>query len=172
MTFSIDIKTSEDGSMVSEIRIGEFREVIRSGLDFFAEEQYVEQWKVELGSIVDGAEVAAIISDYRNPACPEFSELWVFYRDNTQLNIQNILLVGELYRGSWCAIGEVSKLTPSRQVLSDDGEKISEWETTVFELAEFLKRCPELREQTDQSGYGSKGQLSGFGGQESDDGSD
>lgn len=109
------------GQRLGQIRIGNFVE--KFACCEFEEGGSVESlrnhWREELQSLVDGATTAALRHD------PRFA--WILYRYGNVCFVRQCFLIDGLLNP-----------IPSRDTHSDDGCRISEWETSLEAIIEFL----------------------------------
>ena len=100
---------------------------------------YQQHWKKNLKKVLTGKNTSLIVN--WNPVSGEtgFSgEMWeVFHLEKDKYALQNCLILNENYPD-----GKINpnKLEPfPRETIDEDGEKISEWETTRAEILDLLK---------------------------------
>lgn len=125
------------------IRIGDFEERFLSWLDYWGMTDYEHQWQEGVSRIVNGADVSYLItsiSDISVSAATAPVSWWVMYRcSQSEVFIQNqLLLVHELDRPF--DPNDAAALIEPRCTKTEEGERVSEWVTTVDELAEFIRR--------------------------------
>jgi len=109
-----------------------------SNLALWDKNDYESHWRRELKSIIDGKNRVAIITCYNDPAHSTEMEIWPAYRDDGMVRMQNHLLSYiDLPQGF--AVSEVSSYLEDRQVIDEDGNKLSEWSVTIRDIEEFLK---------------------------------
>ena len=135
--FSLEIirPTTNDPNLdaLAKIRIGDFSEDF--GVCYFSggKGSTVEQWRHELQKLCDGAKFAAI---HHQPLMA-----WVLYRDGHDVAIQQHLLV-EGWEGKIDESSRIIDVPPLRHTCVD-GEKISEWRTTLNAVQQFLGTQPD-----------------------------
>jgi hypothetical protein len=128
----------EESGVYGFIKIDDFEENFLLSLTCWRYEDYIEQWGVALNRIIE-KENSCLITSMRNiKNGGTFIDTWVLYRKNEIVFIQNRIILPD---SSKKEIGEVfpySLILP-RETVSEDGSKISEWQTTVEDIAIFLK---------------------------------
>ncbi len=126
---------------VGEITIGDFRETFVSGLSLWAREQYELHWLKALERLAGGADRSALITDYVEPAAHVISESylvwWPLYRETDTILVQNQLLFFHQWSQPFSAACFWESVQ-NRRTVNEEGQKISEWGTTVQEIRAFL----------------------------------
>ncbi len=120
-----------------QIVIGEFSEQFNSPIEYWNASDYRKQWTEALQRITGGADLSCLITSMKDPQSAEFIVWWPMYRVGKTVFIQNQLMFLKDVRGEF----EESNpylLIQSRETMTDDGEPISEWETTVVAIRNFL----------------------------------
>ena len=139
MSFSIELlplsQTAPDNIRLGQIRIGDFTERfgVYSVLEPF--ELIVEQWMAELQKLVNGSASVGLATS------PNMA--WILYTFGAKIRVQQALAVDE----SDLVISDKMQVTciPQYEDSSADGERISEWITTVDDVRAFLsKRFPSI----------------------------
>jgi CdiI N-terminal domain len=138
-----------------KIVIDSFCETFTASLSSWTREQYDRHWNTALERLIDGADRSALITSYIEPpteAGPnDFLVWWPLYRDGDTVYVQNhLLFFGKLkaqflLERSWESLSD-------RQVMNDEGQKISEWVTTVQDIRNFLDSS-KRRGQSEPSSY-------------------
>ena len=133
MTFSIQLVPLElgpDYERLGVITIGDFTErfacrpvFVRSSLA-----QVERQWRTELKSLLAGEPAVVLAHD------PRFA--WVFYRDGQVCHIQQRFFLDGVPVGS--NLHTDRDRVPPRCVVTDDGERVSEWSTSMEAIEQFL----------------------------------
>ncbi|WP_435283654.1 hypothetical protein [Streptomyces koelreuteriae] len=130
------------GGAVGRITVRDFEESFPMDLTHWAVEDYQASWvralrRLERG---DGA-TSCLISSLTNPATSNFVFCWPLYRSADIIYVQSsIIFLEELDQAfvpdePWRSVGP-------RATVDEDGNEISEWQTTADEVREFLHRAP------------------------------
>ena len=124
-----------------KIVIGEFQETFVASLVFWTRDDYDRHWRKALERLISGADRSALITDYVEPPAHPTTEShlmwWPLYRDGNAVYVQNhILFFGQLSlpfspERPWDSVRD-------RQVVNRDGQKVSEWTTTIDDIKQFL----------------------------------
>ncbi len=77
-------------------------------------------WKAELRKLVNGADAVALTHD------PRFA--WVIYRDGQNCFVQQV----------FSPDGDFRDHLASRTIVTESGQRVSEWNTEVSAIAQFL----------------------------------
>lgn len=109
-----------DRQRLGEITIGEFTEQFACYPDGASFDELDRVWRAELRKLVDGASAVALTHD------PRFA--WVIYREGQSCFIQQVFSPDGAFRGRLA----------SHTAVTEDGHRVSEWNTTVSAIAEFL----------------------------------
>lgn len=126
------------GCRYGEIRIGSFRERFLSAVTFWSEARYEQQW-IEAAKriLTDGK--TALMSSVTEPASTNFVRWWAMYRDGETIVVQEQLCFLDKLTEQFDPEA-VERFVSPRETISEDGEKISEWTTTVSAMRAFLDR--------------------------------
>ena len=118
--FSIRILPPEasepDGPPLGEITIGDFTESFAC----YPADSREAKWREQLQALVDGKAVALLVHD------PRFA--WVLFREGDVCFVQQKLSLD----GTFTDIG-------GRTLVTEDGDPVSEWSTSVSDIRAFLQ---------------------------------
>lgn len=107
-----------EGERLGEITIGAFTERFACAAIKSVEELEAD-WRCELHSLLAGEPQIAMVHD------PRFA--WIVYRVGNDCYVQQHLSIAESF-----------KPIPNRCTVNEDGERISEWNTSIAEIEKFL----------------------------------
>ncbi len=131
-------KVADDEKMaIGKILIGEFYENFHASLSYWDSDKYEFQWKQALTRIIEGASTTALITSMYDPQLANFIFWWVLYRDGEDIYIQNHVLFMDDIDGSF-EEGCVYDYIPQREIVNEDGDRISEWVTELKAIKSFL----------------------------------
>lgn len=133
---------SGDIACYLEITLGSFRERFQSTLFYWSISDYQKQWVHAIERIVNvDNSTSALITELRDPALAGevVGQWWVLYREGEKVYVQNQLILKKNLTGGFNPLDPYSHI-PKRKTETDEGDKISEWEVTVQDMREFLKR--------------------------------
>lgn len=143
MSFGINFISTEqippDNASYARVMIGKFEETILIPLDYWTKEEYCQQWITSINNLLaEEKSKSALLVEMYNPEYANFIKWWPIYRDRDIVYIQNhILLLDEL--PTLFKPDDLESLVPNRKTIGENGEKISEWASSVSELREWLK---------------------------------
>ena len=138
-------KSGNDGIPVfyGKIVIGDFQETFAASLASWTREDYNRHWRKALEKLISGTDRSAVITDYveppAHPSAESYLVWWPLYRDGDTVYVQNhVLFFGQLTQPlsperPWDSVRD-------RQLIDEEGQKISEWTTTVDEIKHFLNQ--------------------------------
>lgn len=144
MSFSIKFldKRINNDFQIGEIKINSYSERFQSSLSYWNKENYVEQWKDAVQRIFDGNNRSCLVTSMFEPNISSYIHLWLLYTERDIVHIQNqILFLKELNEpfNESCIYGYIS----DREIIDEDGHKISEWDIHINDLKEFLNNYKE-----------------------------
>lgn len=133
--FSIEVLPGSeqvgDGCRLGRIRVGTFTErFVVAALPGRELAALAGEWHRALRGLLDRAESVALRT--------QPGEVWVLYRHGTRVFVQSQLLVPG-WQGRLANDGSVLEVPP-RETVSEHGAPISEWETSVDAVREFVRR--------------------------------
>jgi CdiI N-terminal domain len=142
MNFSIKLteRAFVDGKesfIISEIQIGEFHEIFTSSLSYWSKINYLNQWKVALTRICDGNDKSCFVTSMFDPSSANFIFLWVLYLDGDIVHLQNQILFLEQLNQPFSE-RNLYEFISIREIISDEGDKISEWDVNINDIREYL----------------------------------
>ena len=105
-----------EGETLGEITVGDFTERFA----YFGSASPELDWKALLQALLDGQPAVVLVHD------PRFA--WVVYREGDLCFVQQQLSLD----------GQFNDLL-SRQTTTEDGERISEWRTTLHAIRQFVQ---------------------------------
>jgi hypothetical protein len=120
------------------IQIEDYTETFAASLVRWTRAHYVRHWREACQRLIRGKE-SVLISSYEEPSWSEFLVWWPLYPDGDMVYVRNELLIyAQLteqfsIENPWASIRE-------RKLVSDEGLKISEWNTTIQSIRDFLER--------------------------------
>ncbi len=124
-----------------KIVIGDFQETFATSLASWTRSEYDLHWKKALEKLVAGGDRSALLADYVEPPVYPYSGgylfWWPLYRDGDAVYVQNHILFFEQLSQPFSADRPWDSVR-DRQVVNEDGQKISEWTTTIDEIKHFL----------------------------------
>lgn len=117
------------------ILIGSFREGLEIPIGTWNLADYFNQWKVAVERLTE-FKISAFITSFSVDDKGDYGVIWwPMYLVEDQVQVQNQILMNEINPdfdvASWW------DFVDSRATTSDDGDKLSEWTTSVDDIGEF-----------------------------------
>ncbi|MBB5065250.1 hypothetical protein [Granulicella mallensis] len=108
-----------------------------ANLSLWSKADYESHWKLELGALLGGRRKVALVVSYDNPEASSNMEIWRVYRDGEWAHLQNQLLQYRQLPKNF-SVSELSQYIQDRVVVTEEGNKISEWDVSVHDIEAFL----------------------------------
>ena len=144
--FAIELRTQreageKDGGPAEAsgtIVIGDFTETFRVPLGFWDESGYRRSWRQAFDVLdSDPHATSCLVTSMTDPASSNFLVCWPMYRDGEHVYVQNaIIFPGQAGEG-FDSAAPWGCLEPRRGT-DEDGNKVSEWTTSMDSLREFF----------------------------------
>ncbi len=138
--FTGERETVEDAGTklpLARIAVGMFEEQFPVPVIYWSPDDYRRQWREGVRRIVEGDSKSGLITALSDPSTARFIEWWPLFRDADAVFVQNHLLFLETLREPFDPNHPYSHVR-DRRVVDDEGNDISEWQTTVEALRRFL----------------------------------
>jgi CdiI N-terminal domain len=145
--FAIELKSRREAGEGSDssveasgrIVIGDFTETFRVPLGFWDESEYHRSWRRAF-EVIDASPHSAscLMTAMTDPANSNFLLCWPVYREDEDVYIQNAIIFLDEIEGPfdpaapWDCVG-------LRRRTDEDGNKTSEWITSMEALREFFR---------------------------------
>jgi CdiI N-terminal domain len=127
------------GSAVASgsIVIGEFTETFRVPLGFWDESDYRRSWRRAFEVLNENAHATScLMTAMTDPENSNFLTCWPMYREGEDVYIQNALIfLDEIEDFDLAAPWDSVR---PREVIDEDGNRISEWATSMRSVREFF----------------------------------
>ena len=120
------------------ITLGHFREEFQAPLYDWAPGDYVAHWLESAKRLVVGAPVAVFLTHMMRPDA-DYHLGWPAWREGDRVVVQERLFLREHLKGAFDPENPEVHAGP-RQVLSPEGERISQWQVELRDVAAFLER--------------------------------
>jgi hypothetical protein len=129
----------EDDPLVAlgELRLGEVHEYFQSVLGFWELDDYIQSWATGLRRLLAGASISCLATSVTDPASANFVETWPLYREGVSVYVQNRFLFLDQLTREFNPKAPWESIDP-REVVSEDGQPISEWQVGLADIRDFL----------------------------------
>ncbi|MEU8971564.1 barstar family protein [Streptomyces monashensis] len=127
---------------VGRITVRDFGENFPMDLSHWDVARYQASW-VRALKVLEGADdaVSCLISSITDPEKSNFIRCWPLYRSGSVVHVQNSIIFLEGVEDEFTA-EEPWLFVEPRSTIDEDGYEISEWQTTIDEVREFLSVRP------------------------------
>ncbi|MDI6097072.1 hypothetical protein QLQ12_00425 [Actinoplanes sp. NEAU-A12] len=122
---------------IGSITIGPFSESFPISLNFWAVEDYVASWKHALAALEESADsTVCLVASMVDPQDGNFVNCWPVYRSGDIVRVQNSIIFFEDLTETFDP-GTPWLSVAAHSVIDEDGNRISEWSTTMSEIRRF-----------------------------------
>jgi hypothetical protein len=145
--FAIELQSpreagEENGDSVDafgSITIGDFRETFTIPLGFWKESDYRRSWRQAFGVLSANLHsTSCLMTSMTDPENSNFLTCWPMYREGEDVYIQNAIIFLDEIDGAFDPAAPWDYVAP-RSGIDEDGNKISEWTTSMDSLREFFE---------------------------------
>lgn len=124
---------------IGRITINDFSETFLMDVSYWSVEQYLQNWHSALKELErSGGSTSCIVSSITDPKNSNFIVCWPMYRDGSDVYVQNHMVFLEEVEGEFDEERPWRHVRP-RSVVDEDGVRISEWSTDIFQVINFRK---------------------------------
>ena len=139
---SVSINNGNGMYILASISLGEYVEELHIPIDYWGIEEYKKSWAT---SIVDGIEKkkhSVLITSMHEPESLNFISTWVIYYDGENSYVQNkIIFVDDFPE---LDASKINEYVNKREILNEDGFKISEWIVKTKDVIDFYNDIIDL----------------------------
>lgn len=132
-----EIELWDEIGYYGRITIGNWSEQFFSPTVFWTKNDYLDNWQSELNKILNGKKSAKLITKMYNPKSMNFFMSWVLYRDKKVIYIQQQAFFLEDMEKPF-DLDNFYKQDLIRETHDEDGDKLSEWKTTIFSIEKYM----------------------------------
>jgi hypothetical protein len=124
------------------IVIGDFTETFRIPLGFWDESDYRRSWRRAFEVLnANPHATSCLMTSMTDPGTSNFLTCWPMYREGEDVYIQNALIFLDEIEEDFDLATPWDSVRP-REAIDEDGNKISEWITSMGSLREFFGVTP------------------------------
>jgi hypothetical protein len=135
--------------MAGIITIGDFRESVEIPTYYWTKENYMAQWKSAFEEVLSSDNsLSALIVGMHDPKYTEYIRSWPLYRLGNKVYVQSRLILTEQIDGFF-QIENIPEYIGEREMISEDGELISEWEVSVGAIRSALNKLNRSTKEGD-----------------------
>jgi hypothetical protein len=129
-----------DSAVYGNIAIDNFSERFYASTTYWSKGDYIKQWVDTIDKLIQGPSngKGVLVACMYDPLQANFVTGWVLYRDGNKVSVQDeIIFLNELLEKF--EIEKLDTYVGDRETVTEDGNKISEWETDLKALEECLR---------------------------------
>lgn len=120
------------------IVIGDFTETFVVPMGFWSEADYRASWRRAFEVLEgDPRAVSCLMTSMTDPVTSNFLICWPMYREGEDVYVQNAIVLFDEIEGPFDPGAPWGSIEP-RRGMDDDGNRISEWPTSMGSLREFF----------------------------------
>lgn len=131
------VPESEGKAVYGKIHINDYVESFVASLAEWSMADYERQWHLGCERIVAGEEKSALIVSCVSPPVSEYLVWWPLYRDGEIVHVRNELMFYGQTKSPF-SLQDPWRAIRDRKMTTDEGLEISEWDTNVASIREFL----------------------------------
>jgi len=134
----IEESVIENEEVTARIKIGDFEESFVLSLMFFTLKDYLSQWYSALNALLKNQNSVALMYWLVPGNKKLFRRGWIFYKVGEIVYIQDRLFPTDFDEVTFDEMGIPTSI-PKREIYTEEGDKISEWQTTLSDIYFFLE---------------------------------
>lgn len=132
-----DEKSDEEQTAIGYIQIGQFTERFQITLNYWDKATFQRKWREAVKRLVLGANTVGLMTWMTAPIVKDNRRAWILYREGHRVFIQDKVLIVSSQSPKFDEEEHLVEIPP-RNTVNEDGLKISEWETSIQSLANYL----------------------------------
>lgn len=123
---------------VGTIVLGDDRDGFEISLEWWGRAAYEQQWLGAAKRLASGADRVMFLVSYNGPDAA-FHFGWPAWRAGDRVHVQNMLVLTEQLPAPFNP-DEADRSVGVRETMSEDGERISEWDVSLADVRAFVDR--------------------------------
>lgn len=148
--FAIELRSQEEAEegngdsahALGRIVIGDFTETFRVPLGFWYESDYRRSWRQAFEVLnANPHATSCLMTSMTDPGNSNLLGCWPMYREGGDVYIQEAMIFLDEIEEDFDPAAPWDSVGP-REVIDEDGNKISEWITSMSSLREFFEVSP------------------------------
>ncbi|MFU2048674.1 hypothetical protein [Avibacterium gallinarum] len=121
----------------AKIIINEFSEALHIPISYWNIADYISNWKNSLTKGFLNKKDSALLTTVYNLTETNFLQSWILYYSTETIYIQNYIFFLDEHRD--LNLKNINDFIPPRDILTEEGERISEWKVRNTDILEFYK---------------------------------
>jgi hypothetical protein len=138
LTFTHEATCFDEPSLNGKIIIDDFSEGFISPLTYWSKQDYLQSWVFEITKANKISNKAFLATSMYDPQFANFIFGWALYFRNDLVFCQNHILFLNEISGEFNPL-LISSYMHEREIENEEGQKISEWQTTRSAVMSFIK---------------------------------
>ena len=131
----VSINNENGMHVLASISLGEYVEELHIPIDYWDIEEYKKSWATSIADGIEKKKHSVFITSMHEPESLNFISAWIIYYDGEISYVQNkIIFVDDFPEFDTSKINEYVN---EREVLNEDGFKISEWIVKTKDVIDF-----------------------------------
>jgi hypothetical protein len=121
------------------IRLGEEEESFFAPISFWGRQEYLNSWYSSLCLGLERRQHSVLVTSMLDPESANFLMVWVMYFVGESVHIQNsVVFLDDVVPGF--NVDDVNTYVGVREVVNEDGDRISEWVVPLSEVLGFKEK--------------------------------
>jgi len=121
------------------IRLGDQEECFFAPISFWGRQEYLSSWYSSLCCGLEGRKHSVLVTSMLDPEFANFLMVWVLYFVGESVHIQNnVVFLNDVVPGF--NVDDVNSYFGAREVVNEDGDRISEWVVPLSEVLSFKEK--------------------------------
>ena len=144
MSFEILLEKQPSGhfgvqALRGSIRLGDEEESFFAPISYWGRQDYLNSWYSALNLGLESKQHAVLLTSMLDPENANFLMVWVLYFVGEFAHIQNsVVFLDDVVSGF--DVDDVNSYAGAREVVNEEGDKISEWIVPLAEVLGFRER--------------------------------
>ena len=131
----VSIDNENEMYILASISLGEYIEELHIPIDYWGIEEYKKSWATSIADGIEKKQHSALITSMHEPESLNFISTWIIYYDGEISYVQNkIIFVDDFLEFD---ASKINEYVNKREVLNEDGFKISEWIVKTKDIIDF-----------------------------------
>ncbi|WP_234434467.1 hypothetical protein [Streptomyces sp. NRRL F-5126] len=128
---------SSPSEATGRVTVGDFSEPFPMDLSFWTVGDYSRSWERALGELeASNNSTSCLISSITDPETAKFIFCWPVYREGEDVYVQNSIIFLDGLEEQFNP-QEPWRYVEARSLVDEDGNRISEWSTTISQVRRF-----------------------------------
>ncbi|MGP6419379.1 hypothetical protein ACTZGP_11460 [Pseudomonas putida] len=121
------------------IRLSDQEECFFAPISFWGRQEYLSSWYSSLCCGLEGRKHSVLVTSMLDSEFANFLMVWVLYFVGESVHIQNnVVFLNDVVPGF--NVDDVNSYFGAREVVNEDGDRISEWVVPLSEILSFKEK--------------------------------